>query len=241
MSEEVLRTERDHEAAYGRMLISAYSKQVPQDVQNWAKAIPGLASGELFARILGGLGHPRIAIPMRWEGSDLIPDGDPFERSVRQLWAYCGIGDPRLNPRKDILGRSPTREDILAGGKRTTIRPLLHTFTGYLVQSAGRSQAVRDSSYYLHYRVVKYLAAGNMELDDEIAAQLDGREPAPHLHQWQCQNRVIPPGKPNGCGTVAHPEWGAPGSPWRAGHVDAHAQRLTAKKFLEDLHEVSTI
>lgn len=55
------------------------------------------------------------------------------------------------------------------------------------------------------------------------------------LHIGQCQNSVRPPGSPNGCGTQAHPEWGAPGSPWRDGHCHQHAISVVAKAILKDI------
>jgi hypothetical protein len=222
MAEEIIAIDRGREQAYGKMLLSAYQVLVPEHVQDWARGVPGLASGELFARILGGIGHPRVAIPLRWEGSDLIPAGPPFERTLRQLWSYCGIGDPRRNPRKDILGHSPTREDVLAGGKRTTVRPLLHTFTSYVVRSHTRSETVRNSAFWMLYEKTKEESQGK-------------------THQWQCQNKAIPPMRSNGCGTVAHPEWGAPGSVWRPGHIDMHAQRLMAKELLRQIWVVSAL
>lgn len=54
-----------------------------------------------------------------------------------------------------------------------------------------------------------------------------------HLHQ--CQNSKRPPKTPNGCGTQAHPEWGAPGSPWRPGHQHRYALGIVAKEILKDL------
>jgi len=238
MAEEVLAVARSQETSYERMLLSAYQRLVPQEVQNWAKGIPGIASGELFARLLGTLGHPRVAIPMRWEGSDLVPDGPPRHRTVRQLWSYCGCGDPLRNPRKDILGHSPTREDVLAGGKRNTVRPLLFMFTSYLVRAHTRSEAVGSSEFYQLLAATKTAARGHEE-DCSKGTWPTECAGTHKVHQRQCQNKSIPPNRPNGCGTVAHPEWGAPGSPWRPGHIDMHAHRIVAKAFLKELWRVS--
>jgi hypothetical protein len=217
---EIIDLARATEAQYERMLLDAYKVQVPEHVQAWARSIPGIASGELFPRLLGMLGHPRIAVPQRWEGSKLLYDGDPRPRTIRQLWQYCGCGDPLIVPRRDILGHTPTREEKMAGGKRTVIRPLLFTFSSYLVRAHTRSETVADSLFYKILVEAKAAAEGN-------------------VHARQCQNKKIPPMRSNGCGTVAHPEWGAPGSPWRPGHVDMHAHRLVAKEFLRQLWLVS--
>ena len=54
-------------------------------------------------------------------------------------------------------------------------------------------------------------------------------------HTAQCQNSKRPPMKSNGCGTQANPEWGAPGSSWRAGHQHQYALGIVAKEILKDL------
>jgi len=123
-------------------------------------------------------------------------------------------------PRADVLGHSPSREEKLAAGKRATLRPLLFTFSAYLLRSHTRSEAVAGSRYWQVFEQAREGAQGN-------------------IHQRQCQNKKRPPLKPNGCGTVLHPEWGAPGSPWRKGHILMHAHRMVHKEFLRDLWVVA--
>ena len=59
-------------------------------------------------------------------------------------------------------------------------------------------------------------------------------------HTETCMNTIKPVnGKPmgsNGCGTQAHPEWGAVGAPWRDGHRHKDAIRIMMKTFLKDLY-----
>lgn len=85
-----------HEKAIRGDLISAYRATAPDGVREWVKDSKGLGE-PLMARILGHLGHPRIATPYHWEGVGtkrvLVAD-DPFERAVGQLWSYCGHGRP---------------------------------------------------------------------------------------------------------------------------------------------------
>lgn len=79
-------------------LTKAFRRFVPLPIRDWQKASPGI--GELaLARLLGHLHHPAVASPYHWEET---PDGDdkrvlvadePYARSLRQLWAYCGHGD----------------------------------------------------------------------------------------------------------------------------------------------------
>lgn len=204
------------EAAYETMLLDAYRQTVPTVIQDWAAQIPGLASGTLFPSIIALIGNPRQAVPYKWEGRDLIADGDPYARSLRQFWQFCGCGDPMNAPK---FVKSPTREQKLSMGKRTTLRPRLFTFTSYLQRQSGNPN-VAGSKY------AKLLAEAK-------AAGLT------KVHDVQCQNKKVPPMSPNGCGTVAHPEWGAPGSAWRPGHAQAHSHRIAAKEFLRDLWEVA--
>ncbi|HXJ71724.1 MAG TPA: hypothetical protein VNM37_02685, partial [Candidatus Dormibacteraeota bacterium] len=65
------------------------------------------------------------------------------------------------------------------------------------------------------------------------------KEAAENRHVRQCQNKARPPMSPNGCGTFAHPERGAPGSLWRPGHINMHAHRIVHKELLRDLWVVS--
>jgi hypothetical protein len=216
---EIIKPALDMEDQYERQLMDAYRQVVPAHVREWAADIPGLGSGALFARIISAIGHPHTAVPHEWaeiKGKPAPVAGEPFERSLRQLWQYCGCGDPETNPRQDILGHSPTREDKLRGGKRTTVRPLLFTFSSYLVRMHTTNEKISSSHFYGVFEDAKKAAAENR-------------------HVRQCQNKARPPFAPNGCGTFAHPEWGEPGSLWRKGHVSMHAHRIVHKEFLREL------
>ena len=209
------------EAQYRTMLMSHYELRVPEEIRDWARTIPGLASGELFPRILGFIGHPCVAVPYMWvEGErhkrELVSAGPPFVRSVRQLWQYCGVGDPESNPK---YLTKPTQEQLLRAGKRRQVRPLLYTLTSYLVRAHTRSEAVANSKYYQLYVSTK-------------------EQYAEHVHIRECRNKKRPPMASNGCGTVLHPEWGEVGSPWRPGHINAHGHRIVQKAFLGDLWDV---
>lgn len=208
----------DTEEFYIRQIQVEYRKVVPLRVQKWAADIPGLKTGALFPRIIASMGNPRIASPEKWGVVDgrktVIPDGEPYERGVRQLWSYCGCGDPERTPSANM-----TREELLACGKRRVIGPLLFSWTSYLVRMHGRSEEVGSSAYYRFFEEVK------------AASQAK-------FHSRECRNRSFRPPY-TGCGTVAHPEWGAIGSPWRPGHINMHAHRVLRKRFLRDLWEVS--
>jgi hypothetical protein len=220
---------RQHEDDMRRLLTDVYLVHVPESVRAWIATVPGLASGELFPRICGITGNPRVAIPMRWTGESPVPvpDGPPRWRSPRQLLQWAGGGNPYLLPYSDLLGHPVTREDKMAAGKRTQLRPLLHTWTGLLLRSA--SPVTKEGSAKFG-QPVSQAAAGSKYWQVFCAA----REAAQSkVHERTCKNRKLAPFS-NGCGTVAHPEWGEPGSPWRPQHVLRHAHRLAQKEFMID-------
>jgi hypothetical protein len=83
-------------------------------VREWQQQSRGVGE-HLVARLLGHIGHPTYATPSHWEG--LGPDRrlvqDPaFLRSVSQLWAYCGHGEPR-----HVRRRGMNSKEVQAGGK----------------------------------------------------------------------------------------------------------------------------
>ncbi len=88
-------------------------RSVLPGVDEWQHREKGIGE-KLLARLLGHLGHPRIAFPYHWEGEGsarkLIADS-PFERTASQLRAYCGHGDPTLKKRKGM-----TAEEAFALG-----------------------------------------------------------------------------------------------------------------------------
>lgn len=225
--ERIIGPARELEKSYGRQLIETYRATVPAMVQDWAAGIPGLASGELFPSIIGLIGNPRVAQPYHWEtdkpGSknarDLVA-GEPYDRTLPQFLAWCGIGDPYRRPGLMAQpGETLTQEQRLSMGKRNTLRPRLYTFTE-IVQKGKGNENIASSKYGI--LLAKSKEAGLAK-----------------VHTVECRNRNRPPLGSNGCGIVAHPEWGAVGSPWRKGHAQAHAFRVVQRQFLADLFDVA--
>lgn len=89
-------------------MVRSYRRLIRADmpgVEVWQKTMFGIGE-HLLARLIGHLGHPVYATPYVW--TDEAPPGhvcdpghcgkrhlvavQPFARSVRQLWAYCGHG-----------------------------------------------------------------------------------------------------------------------------------------------------
>jgi hypothetical protein len=89
-----------------RALVSLYRSTVPAGVLEWQAQTLGVGE-HLLARLLGHLGHPRLATPKHWAQNSTIRDGEwgdaenpkrmlidgqPFLRSCSQLLQYCGHG-----------------------------------------------------------------------------------------------------------------------------------------------------
>jgi hypothetical protein len=86
-----------------KSMVKAFRRASPE-LSQWAKDTVGIGE-ETVARLLGRIGHPVIAQPYHWEGEGdsrtLVAD-PPFERTVSQLWSYCGHGDPARRRRKGM-------------------------------------------------------------------------------------------------------------------------------------------
>lgn len=104
MYEDQLAAVTHAKKAIKKALLAEYRNAVPQPIRDWQKYHRGIGD-HLLARLLGRIGHPRIAEPYHWEGTGtnrkLVADA-PYERTVAQLWAYCGHGDPARRKRKGM-------------------------------------------------------------------------------------------------------------------------------------------
>src|ERR1035441_289821 len=92
-------------------------KTVPAPILAWQKAEKGIGE-HLLARLLGVVGDPRRAEPYYWQGSGkdnrILVAAEPYDRSVSQLWSYCGHGDPTRKRHAKM-----DAEDALALGNPT--------------------------------------------------------------------------------------------------------------------------
>lgn len=83
------------EKEMGKAMRAEYRRTVPEPIRQWQKNTIGIGE-HLLARLLGTIGHPIHATPHHWEGAGatrtLIAD-PPYDRTVAQLWSYCGHGD----------------------------------------------------------------------------------------------------------------------------------------------------
>lgn len=91
------------EAKLGLAMRKAFRTTNP-DIHTWVTDTPGIGE-HLMARLVGAIGDPYIATPHHWEGegSNRVLIADPaYTRTVSQLWAYCGIGDPTRRRHKGM-------------------------------------------------------------------------------------------------------------------------------------------
>lgn len=221
----------DFEATSRENLQQQYYQSVPEYVREWASEVPILKSGELFPRIVAMTGNPVRAIPLKMEGEGkaraAVPDGEPYERSLRQFWQWCGRGDP------DLVAVKGDQETLLRMGKIKTVSPLLFAFSRQLVMASAKSETVRDCDLYRHYLAALDEARGH-DGKCEGSKWPSACAVTHKRHYKTCRNKHIPPMSPNGCGIGSNPEWGEPGAPWRPGHVNMHGHRIVQKELLRD-------
>lgn len=135
----------------GKAMRKCFARAFP-DVHVWVKDTPGVGD-HLVARLLGEIGHPIIATPMTWEKNDtglimdsgtspkrvLVANGEPYIRSVGQLWAYCGVGAPVRRR------RGMTQEETLGLGK-TSAKTLVHLVALGTIKFTGTPHEQRQRS-----------------------------------------------------------------------------------------------
>lgn len=96
MFDPILEQAKKTENAAIKTMTAAYRSSVPDIIKTWAAEQRGVGEKSM-ARLLGHLGHPIIATPHCYEGVGAdrkLMQGETFERSLRQLWQYCGHGAP---------------------------------------------------------------------------------------------------------------------------------------------------
>lgn len=189
-------------------LVREYRRVAPVSVRTWQRATQGI--GELgLARLLGHIGHPVHTVPYRWEGDG--PDrrlvaGTPFDRKLRQLWAYCGHGWSGRQRQRPM-----SHEELLALG-----HPVAKSVVRWMAECCQRQVEARfrtPRGVLAHRPASPYRA-----VYEDARRRYDG-----HHHDSVCYP----------CGPRGRP---APaGSPWTANHQHGAALRLVAKTILRDL------
>ena len=126
------------EDQFGERMRQEYKLVVPAEIRAWQKDTIGIGE-HLLARLLGMIGHPVHTTPHWWEGKGedrILMKGEPFDRSVSQLWSYCGHGDSTRKRRKGM-----TKEEAFAMGNPRA-KMILHL----LAESACKLDGVPDKN-----------------------------------------------------------------------------------------------
>lgn len=204
-----------------------YRRVAPASVVAWQRDTPGIGE-HLLARLLGIIGDPHVARPHRWEGDGaekVLVAEEPYERTVSQLWAYCGHGDPA---RRKRVGMTQA-EAFGLGSPRAKM--LVHLLAEACMKQIGTGQRVSETQGCL-----AGMNGGEPTRPPEaIPAPARRRSPyrdvydearerySDRVHAAACV-RCGPSGKP-----------AVEGSPWSAAHQHAAALRLVGKELLRGL------
>jgi hypothetical protein len=125
-----------------KIMLGCYRDVAPKAIQQWQKDTNGIGEHSV-AKLLGYIGHPRIAFPFFW---DEDADGKraaeptplpPFQRKVSDLWQYAGVGAP-LRRKKGM-----TKEESLALGN-----PNAKKATWMMVQGIIKAGSSEYRDYY---------------------------------------------------------------------------------------------
>ena len=159
----------------------------------WVKAQKGVGE-KTAARLLAVVGDPYIN----------PQTGQP--RTVSQLWAYCGHGDPAR-----VKFRGMSQDDLFRLGSPLAKKRTWLIATAILKAGGGEEKATR--------RTETIVGAPSLALTYYARKRAtEGRE-----HATECK-RCGPSGKP-----------AQPGSPWSDAHRHADALRIVGKEFLRQL------
>ena len=128
------------EHSIGLGMRRCYRANVDPRILVWQKNTRGIGE-HLLARLIGLIGHPVHTTAHHWEGSgedrELIEDG-PLERSVSQLWSYCGHGDVTRKRRTGM-----TAEEAAAMGNPRA-KMIVHLIAESVVKARGPHRVYYD-------------------------------------------------------------------------------------------------
>ncbi len=184
----------------------------------WQKATVGIGE-HLLARLVGQIGHPRIAEPYTWMAQapeDHVcggtckkdDEGKPrhlvalpsYERTVSQLWSYCGIGDPA---RRKVKGMSA---DDAMGLGRPLAKMLVHLLAESCIKQVGSearpatepkegsplTHDEEDDGANVHPKpMVNARRSSSKAQTDEANTQSKPNDPAPHSAEGGDDDGVI--------------------------------------------------
>lgn len=245
MFEAYIAAEREQEQALGKQLERLLQTVAPIGVLEWAAVSSGIGD-KLLGRLLGHLGHPRLAEPKYWAANPAMAAGEfgdaanpkrklvageSFERTVGQLWQYCGHG------RADRRRAGMTQDEAFALGN-----PRCKMLVHLLAESVVKAQVRKDPDDAEARIALGPLGAFYLAEKAKYAVR---------VHSAPCSGGYVPagPGKvvfskcklaPVQTASVTHSVGGGvtyaqAGDPFQKGHVNAIALRHLGKEILRQL------
>jgi hypothetical protein len=91
---------RDAEHQMGLVLRRTFRRVVEPEIIGWQAQTIGVGE-HMLARLLGAIGHPVRMRRHAWvdDANVLVEERD---RTVSELWSYCGHGDPTRRPKRGM-------------------------------------------------------------------------------------------------------------------------------------------
>lgn len=242
---------RQTEDKLGKILVANYRTLVRAElpaVEAWQRQTYGVGE-HMLGRLLGHLGHPRIAHPHRWmteppDGHACDPlvckDGkrhlvalEPFERSLRQLWAYAGHGDASPIP------KGASQDELLARGN-VPVKTLVHL----IAEGTMKVPPLRlvEDSPPVGAASADRAAAGSVDGPPPLQVTATERGPVGDVHDpfhggdRYYFRRLYDTRKLETAERVD-----ANGKPWTPAHAHADALRIVGKEILRDLWTLSEV
>jgi hypothetical protein len=224
--EAILRRASETEKELSKILVALYREVAPPGVVAWQEVTPGVGA-HLLARLLGHLGDPVRAQPKAWAEKEDGKHGDkdnpkralvhnePFERTVGQLWQYCGHGGAGRR-RKGM-----TQDEALALGN-PRCKMLTHLISEGIVKAQVRKR--EDGSRH----AASFLGRFYLDEKSRYAAK---------VHSAPCSGGPVSAGPKKvvfaKCKHDGH--YAVAGDPYQPGHVNAIALRHLGKRLLQGL------
>lgn len=181
-------------------LVRAWRKH---PLAGWAKEIRGLGEKSI-ARLIAEVGDPAIGSKGHWvttseDGASDISDDqgedapknrewiidERFERTVSQLWAYCGVGDPA----RSRIPKGAVQSDLLKRGKPRAKKQLYLIATSMLKSGIRGGEAISPwGEFYVSARQ-KY--ADRVHTSDCPPCHASAGEPWRPGHQHMAALRLM--------------------------------------------------
>jgi len=119
-----------------------YRRTVDPEIVAWQKAERGVGE-HMLSRLFGVIAHPVHTTVHRHEGPEreVVVVGE-MDRSVSQLWSYCGHGDPERKRRSGM-----SQEAALSLGSPRA-KMLVHLIAESIVKARGPLRQVYDDRRY---------------------------------------------------------------------------------------------